>query len=124
MAVLFLVAGIALLVIGAAVACLPIFFTGQVVARWEGASSSAIITGAYVGYLFLAATQHDALPAFSTAMWTVVIPLTVLTLLGASIRECWGEATRRAATHENPSGSPPVDSQRCFAFVSQCLHVF
>ena len=47
--------------------------------------------GAYVGYLFLAATQHDALPAFSTAMWTVVIPLTALTLLGASIREWWGE---------------------------------
>ncbi|CAM3387582.1 hypothetical protein [Salinibacter ruber] len=47
--------------------------------------------GAYVGYLFLAATQRDALPTFSTAMWTVVIPLTVLTLLGASIREWWGE---------------------------------
>ncbi len=90
MAALFLVAGIALLVIGAAVACLPIFFTGQVVARWEGGLFLGYY-GAYVGSLFLAATQHDALPAFSTAMWTVVIPLTVLTLLGASIREWWGE---------------------------------
>jgi cation:H+ antiporter len=91
MAALFLVAGIALLVIGAAVACLPIFFTGQVVARWEGGLFLGYYYGAYVGYLFLAATQHDALPAFSTAMWTVVIPLTALTLLGASLREWWGE---------------------------------
>ncbi|MCS3706117.1 hypothetical protein GGP62_001088 [Salinibacter ruber] len=44
-----------------------------------------------MGSLFLAAMQHDALPAFSTAMWTVVISLTVLTLLGASLREWWGE---------------------------------
>ena len=76
--------------IATAVACLPIFFTGQVVARWEGGLFLGYY-GAYVGYLFLAATQHDALPAFSTAMWTVVIPLTVLTLLGASLREWWGE---------------------------------
>lgn len=76
--------------IATAVACLPIFFTGQVVARWEGALFLGYY-GAYMGYLFLAATQHDALPAFSTAMWTFVVPLTVLTLLGASLREWWGE---------------------------------
>ncbi|MCS3635394.1 hypothetical protein GGP57_002729 [Salinibacter ruber] len=51
MAALFLVAGIALLVIGAAVACLPIFFTGQVVARWEGGLFLGYYYGAYVGYL-------------------------------------------------------------------------
>lgn len=76
--------------IATAVACLPIFFTGQVVARWEGALFLGYY-GAYVGYLFLAATQHDALPAFGTAMWGVVLPLTALTLLGASVREWWSE---------------------------------
>ncbi|WP_162891527.1 hypothetical protein [Salinibacter ruber] len=60
------------------------------VARWEGGLFLGYY-GAYVGSLFLAAMQHDALPAFSTAMWTVVISLTVLTLLGASLREWWGE---------------------------------
>ncbi|WP_103029580.1 calcium/sodium antiporter [Salinibacter altiplanensis] len=76
--------------IATAVACLPIFFTGQVVARWEGALFLGYY-GAYMGFLFLAATQHDALPAFSTAMWTFAVPLTVLTLLGTSIREGWSE---------------------------------
>jgi len=76
--------------IATAVACLPIFFTGQVVARWEGTLFLGYY-GAYVGYLFLAATQHDALPAFGTVMWGVVFPLTALILLGTSIREWWIE---------------------------------
>lgn len=76
--------------IAAAVACLPIFFTGQVVARWEGALFLGYY-GAYMGYLLLAATQHDALSAFSTVMWGFVFPLTALTLLGASTREWWSK---------------------------------
>lgn len=74
--------------IAAAVACLPIFFTGQVVARWEGALFLGYY-GAYTAYLFLAATQHDALSTFSTVMWMFVFPLTVVTLLGGSVRAWW-----------------------------------
>jgi hypothetical protein len=61
------------------VACLPIFFTGHSISRWEG----AVFLGhyvAYVAYVVLAAQQHDALPAFSAAMEWFVIPLTVVTL--------------------------------------------
>ncbi len=94
--------------IATAVACPPIFFNGQVVVQWEGALFLGYY-GAYMGFLFLAATQHDALPAFSTTMWTFAVPLTMLTLLGTSIREGWSERhwEERAATHENPSDSPP-----------------
>lgn len=66
--------------IAVAVACLPIFFTGRLIARWEG----WLFLGYYVAYtlyLILAASQHDALPAFSTVMGVFVLPLTALTLL-------------------------------------------
>jgi cation:H+ antiporter len=65
--------------ITAAVACLPIFFTGHLIARWEG----GLFFGYYLTYtLYLAldATHHNALPAFSTLMLGFVIPLTAVTL--------------------------------------------
>lgn len=65
--------------IAVCVACLPIFFTGHSISRWEG----AVFLGyyiAYTGYLVLAAQRHDALPAFSAIMLWFVIPLTVVTL--------------------------------------------
>ncbi|MFN0057763.1 MAG: calcium/sodium antiporter [Planctomycetota bacterium] len=66
--------------IAVAFACLPIFATGHVIARWEGALFLAYYA-AYVGYLVLDATQHDALHGFSAAMLGFVIPLTAVTLL-------------------------------------------
>lgn len=68
-----------------AVACLPIFLTGREIARWEG----AVFVGyyaAYVGYLILQAHRHPLLPAFSGAMLSFVIPLTVITLVVALLR--------------------------------------
>jgi cation:H+ antiporter len=65
--------------IAVAVACLPIFFTGYIIARWEG----AVFLGyylAYTAYLVLNASAHDALPLFSGIMLWFVLPLTVLTL--------------------------------------------
>ena len=40
----------------------------------------------YVLYLILAATQYDALPAFSAAMFGFVMPLTVVTLIVLLVR--------------------------------------
>ncbi|MFP5397214.1 MAG: calcium/sodium antiporter [Gammaproteobacteria bacterium] len=65
-------------------ACLPIFLTGREIARWEGALFLAYYA-AYVGYLLLAAQQHDALGAYSTAMLSFVIPLTIVTLVVATM---------------------------------------
>ncbi len=63
-----------------AVACLPIFFTGCKISRWEGGLFLGYYL-AYTLYLILGATQHDALPVFNAAMLYFVLPLTVITLL-------------------------------------------
>lgn len=65
--------------LAAAVALLPIAFTGFVVARWEGALFVALYA-AYTGYVVLAATEHDALEGFTWTMAWFVLPLVVLTL--------------------------------------------
>ena len=65
--------------IGVAIATLPIFFTGHTISRWEG----AVFLGYYVAYtvyLILDATEHAALPHFGAAMLWFVLPLTALTL--------------------------------------------
>ncbi|GIK26525.1 MAG: sodium:calcium antiporter [Betaproteobacteria bacterium] len=78
-----------LVMIGVALACLPIFFTGHVIARWEGALFLAYFI-AYMAYLLLASQQHDLLDTFGTAMTTVVIPLTAVTLAVFAARH-WRE---------------------------------
>jgi cation:H+ antiporter len=62
-----------------AFACLPIFFTGHRIARWEGWLFLAYYA-AYVTFLVLAATRHDALPRYSAILLEFVIPLTAVTL--------------------------------------------
>ena len=69
-----------------AVACLPIFFVGYTIQRWEGALFLGYYV-AYTAYLILAATEHEVLPAFSQAMMWFVVPLTVVTLLVVLVRE-------------------------------------
>lgn len=69
-----------------AVTCLPVFFTGNQIARWEGLMFIGYYV-IYLMYLFLASTQHDALPAFSTIMLLFVLPLTILTLAITVFRE-------------------------------------
>jgi cation:H+ antiporter len=65
--------------LAAAVALLPIAFTGFAVARWEGALFVALYA-AYTGYVVLAATEHDALEGFTWTMAWFVLPLVALTL--------------------------------------------
>ncbi len=60
--------------------CLPIFFTGGVISRWEGAALFGYYI-AYTLYLILAAAHHAAVPIYSAAMLYFAIPLTLLTLL-------------------------------------------
>jgi cation:H+ antiporter len=68
-----------------ALACLPVFLTGREIARWEGAVFLGYYV-AYVAFLVLSAQNHAALPAFSKAMLSFVIPLTVVTLVASLIR--------------------------------------
>jgi len=71
--------------IAVAVACLPIFFTGYRIARWEGALFLAYYV-AYTLYLILDATGHDALSAYSTVLLKFAAPLTGITLMVLAAR--------------------------------------
>jgi cation:H+ antiporter len=66
--------------VAVAVACLPIFFTRHLIARWEGLLFLGYY-GAYVAYLVLDATGHDAQAGLSAMMAGFVLPLTAVTLL-------------------------------------------
>ncbi|WP_366944722.1 hypothetical protein [Halomonas sp.] len=67
-------------------ACLPICFTGGVINRWEGGVLLAYYL-AYTLYLILAATQHDALQAFSASLLYFALPLTALTLVVLAMQD-------------------------------------
>ena len=71
--------------VAVALACLPIFAAGHLVARWEGALFLGYYL-AYVLYLILALSQHATLPAYSAAMLGFVLPLTVVTLIVLLLR--------------------------------------
>jgi cation:H+ antiporter len=78
-----------------AFACLPIFFTGGRISRWEG----ALLLGyyaAYVLFLIFAAARHDALPGFSAAMLYFAIPLTMVTLVAVAIYEIRNKPPNRS----------------------------
>ena len=67
-------------------ACLPVLFTGHLIARWEGALFLAYYVF-YVTYLVLYAKDHAALDEYTLVMTTVVIPLTAVTLAVVAWRE-------------------------------------
>lgn len=69
-----------------AVACLPIFFTGRRIDRWEG----FVFLGYYIAYtiyLILANLKDAPIEAFSNAMIWFVMPITILTMIIITVRE-------------------------------------
>ena len=66
--------------IGVAIACLPIFFNGYCINRWEGAVFVSYYA-LYTAYLVLHSNGAPWLGAFAQAMYSFVLPLTALTLL-------------------------------------------
>jgi cation:H+ antiporter len=87
--------------IAVAVACLPIFFTGYAIHRWEG----ALLLGYYIAFtlfLVLRSTHHDSLRLFSTVMVAFVVPLTAVTLAVLTVR-----ALRAPSNALGRSANPP-----------------
>lgn len=81
------------IMLAVAVACLPVFFTGHLIARWEG----FVFLGYYVAYtmfLILDATGSGSGKTFESAMTYFVIPLTVLTLGVSLSRSLKGRRVR------------------------------
>lgn len=89
--------------LAAALALLPVAFTGFAVARWEGALFVALYL-AYTGYVVLAATAHDALEGFTAVMAWFVLPLVVVTLIAFTSYEL-GLRRRRQSLGGTPSSS-------------------
>ncbi len=63
-----------------AVACLPIFFTGGLISRWEGALF-LLYYAAYTAQLTLEALQHPSYRTLVAVMVEFVMPLTAVTLV-------------------------------------------
>lgn len=74
------------LMIAAAVALLPMAFTGLVLARWEGLLFVSMYV-AYTLYLVLASTEHDAASGFTLVMLWFVLPLIAATLIAITAFE-------------------------------------
>jgi cation:H+ antiporter len=73
------------IMIGVALACLPIFATGNVISRWNG----AVFLGYYLAYtlaIILAALQNQAGPTFNQVMLWFVIPLTAIGIVTSLVR--------------------------------------
>ena len=77
--------------IAVAFACLPIFFTGHLIARWEGALFLAYYI-AYTAFIVVAATVPSLTGAFAFVMLGIVVPLTVITLITSVVRALRGVA--------------------------------
>lgn len=91
--------------VAAALVLLPLAFTGQIIARWEGFLLVGLYV-AYVVYLVLVASQHAALDPFSATMLWFVLPITalwVIALLGY-------EFGLRRGRHESPGSEYPSPS--------------
>jgi cation:H+ antiporter len=71
--------------VAVALACVPIFFSGYTISRWEGGVFFGYYL-AFTAYLVLRAQEHDALSTFSTVMMAFVVPLTVLTLVVTAVQ--------------------------------------
>lgn len=88
--------------IAVAVACLPVFFSGYEIKRWEGAVFLGYYA-AYTAFLILDATKHSALPVFGGVMLLFILPITVLTLTVISVR-AWRS---RSVARDRPGGGRP-----------------
>ena len=74
------------IMIAVSLATWPIFRSGHVMSRGEGAVF-LFYYAAYTTYLILQAAEHDALPVFNTVLLAFVIPITLLTGVMVVVRD-------------------------------------
>jgi cation:H+ antiporter len=67
------------IMIAVAIACLPVFFAGYIIDRWNGALFIALYAG-YIVHLVLQGTEHATSSGFSSIMVFFVLPLVTFTL--------------------------------------------
>jgi cation:H+ antiporter len=81
------------IMVAVAIVCLPIFFTGQEVSRWEG-SLFVIYYALYVGYLILNASSSSATASFGKVILFGALPITLVILIMSFILSCRKEVVR------------------------------
>lgn len=79
-----------LVVLAISIACLPVFFSGYRIDRWEG-GVFVVYYVVFVVYMVLEAIDHAMMAPFETALFVFVIPLTSVTLLVILWRSLRGE---------------------------------
>lgn len=72
--------------LAATIACLPIFATGHLIARWEGVLFFLYYI-AYTTYLIMASHSQESVELMNIAMLSFVIPLTFITICLLWLRE-------------------------------------
>lgn len=87
------------IMVAVAIVCLPIFFTGFRISRWEGLLFLAYF-GFYTAYLIMKAADFDYAGQFRDAMLYFVMPLTLLTM---AVIYSQGMARRRAGRQGPPT---------------------
>jgi cation:H+ antiporter len=73
------------IMVAVAALCLPIFLSHFSIRRWEGLLFLLYYL-LYVTYLVLDSAGHDGVTGFSAMVMTIVVPLTLVTLIGFSLR--------------------------------------
>lgn len=71
--------------VAVAAVCLPVFYTGRQISRWEGGLFLGYYI-AYTAYLVMSSANHPGLPGFVFAMNSVALPATVLLIIFSLIR--------------------------------------
>jgi cation:H+ antiporter len=88
-----------------AVACLPVFFNGFELKRWEGALF-ALYYVAYVTFLVLDQTGSGLRDPFAVVMLGFVVPLTVITLVVVTVRVVRARRSPPGASEGRPPDPP------------------
>ncbi|MCP4080544.1 MAG: calcium/sodium antiporter, partial [Planctomycetaceae bacterium] len=68
--------------LGAAIICLPIFFTKMEISRWEGLLM-VVLYSAYLGYLVMVAVDSPYLDLLTFSIWYGLFPFTLVLLTGS-----------------------------------------
>ena len=90
--------------LAAAAACFPVFLTGYRIERWEGWLFFGYFL-AYVLYLILRASEHDAVGPFNLVMAVFVFPLIGVTLIVLAGRKIMEQRARGAGASTSADGS-------------------
>ena len=90
--------------IAVAVACLPVFFIGHIISRWNGVMFLAYYC-AYTASFVIAATVPSLHRTFSFVMLGIAVPLTAITLLTGVVRFLRGGKTPERLSNELTAAS-------------------